>query len=42
MTPENSSPNNFVVRPRDLGLPPGMSYDNVEELISTLEGPGHK
>lgn len=28
----------FVVHPRPLGLPPGLSYDNVEELIEALEG----
>ena len=32
----------FTVTPRPLGLPPGMSYDNVEELIEALEGPMHK
>ena len=32
----------FVVRPRPLGLPPGLNYDNVEELIETLEGRPHK
>ena len=32
----------FVVTPRPLGLPPGLSYDNVEELIEGLEGPAHK
>lgn len=32
----------FVVHPRPLGLPPGLSYDNVEELIGTLEGSTHK
>ena len=32
----------FVVTPRPLGLPPGLSYDNVEELIEALEGPMHK
>jgi hypothetical protein len=32
----------FVVTPRPLGLPPGLSYDNVEELIEALEGPTHK
>jgi len=25
-----------------MGLPPGLSYDNVEELIEALEGPLHK
>ena len=29
----------FVVTPLDLRLPPGLSYDNVEELLDALEGP---
>ncbi len=32
----------FVVKPLALGLPPGLSYDNVEELIEALEGPYHR
>jgi hypothetical protein len=32
----------FVVHARPLGLPPGLSYDNVEELIGALEGSNHK
>ncbi|MGA2183909.1 MAG: hypothetical protein ABSH47_12840 [Bryobacteraceae bacterium] len=32
----------FVVTPRPMGLPPGLSYDNVEELIEALEGDTHK
>jgi hypothetical protein len=32
----------FVVKPLAMGLPPGLSYDNVEELIEALEGPLHK
>lgn len=32
----------FVVAPRKLGLPPGLSYDNVEQLLDALEGPAHK
>lgn len=32
----------FVVTPRAMGLPPGLSYDNVEELIETIEGPSHR
>ena len=32
----------FVVTPRKLGLPPGQSYDNVEQLLESLEGPAHK
>jgi len=31
----------FVVHPRPLGLRPGMNYDNVEDLLETLEGPQH-
>jgi hypothetical protein len=29
----------FVVTPLPLGLPLGLSYDNIEELIEALEGP---
>ena len=32
----------FVVHPRPLGLPPGMSYDDVAQLLEDLEGPLHK
>jgi hypothetical protein len=32
----------FKVRPRKLGLPPGLSYDNVEQLIESLEGRQHR
>ena len=32
----------FVVKPLPMGLPPGLSYDNVEELIEALEGPLHR
>lgn len=32
----------FTVRPRPLGLPAGLSYDNVEELLEKLEGTAHK
>ena len=32
----------FVVKPLAMALPPGLSYDNVEELIEALEGPLHK
>ena len=32
----------FVVTPRDLGLPRGMTYDNVGELLEHIEGPLHK
>jgi hypothetical protein len=32
----------FVVQPRPLGLPAGLSYDHVEELVEALEGAAHK
>ena len=32
----------FVVRARPLGLKPGLSYDNVGELIEQAEGPLHR
>lgn len=32
----------FVVTSRKLGLPPGLSYDNVEQLLEALEGPAHR
>ena len=32
----------FVVVPLELNLPAGMNYDNVEELLDELEGPGRK
>jgi hypothetical protein len=32
----------FSVHPRPLGLPPGLSYDNVEDVIEALEGPLHR
>jgi len=32
----------FVVKPLAMGLPPGLSYDNVGELLEALEGPRHK
>lgn len=32
----------FKIVPRELGLPPGLSYDNIGELLEILEGPYHK
>ena len=32
----------FRVHPRKLGLPPGLTYDNVEELLETVEGRAHR
>ena len=42
MASRNGTRKPFVVTPLHLGLPPGLSYDNVEELIETLEGPAHQ
>jgi len=32
----------FVVTPRKLGLLPGLTYDNVEQLLDALEGPARR
>lgn len=33
----------FVIRPRDLGaLRPGLSLDNIGELLEAAEGPAHR
>ena len=32
----------FAVRPRKMGLPNGLTYDNVAELLYALEGPAHR
>ena len=32
----------FVVKPRAMGLPPGLSYDNIGELLEAIEGPLHR
>ena len=32
----------FTVTPRPMGLPPGLSYDNIEELLESLEGGMHR
>jgi hypothetical protein len=29
----------FMVKPWDLGPPSGLNFDNVEDLLDTLEGP---
>ncbi|MDP9053648.1 MAG: hypothetical protein M3N93_05010 [Acidobacteriota bacterium] len=31
----------FKVRPRSLGLPEGLSYDRIEDLIESLESRAH-
>ena len=32
----------FVVKPLAMGLPPGLSYDNIGELLDAIEGPLHR
>ena len=32
----------FVVTPRKLGLPPGLTYDNVEQVLEAVEGAAHR
>jgi hypothetical protein len=39
---KQKSQKRFIVSPRALGLPPGLSYDNVADLIEALEGAAHK
>ena len=28
----------FVIKPRKMGLPPGMSYDSIPKLLEEVEG----
>ena len=42
MSSQHQKKKNFTVRPRKLGLPAGASYDNVEELLESLEGVYHR
>lgn len=32
----------FKITPRPMGLPPGLSYDNIGELLEAIEGPAHQ
>ena len=32
----------FKVKARPLGLRPGLSYDNIGDLLEQLEGPAHR
>ena len=32
----------FVVTPRAMGLPPGLSYDCIPQLLEEVEGPYHR
>jgi hypothetical protein len=42
MASEQQGRKSFVVTPRKLGLPPGLSYDDVEQLLEATEGATHK
>lgn len=42
MAPKQANRKPFQVTPRPLGLPPGLNYDNVEELLEAIEGPMHR
>jgi hypothetical protein len=42
MAPKQSNRKSFQATPRPLGLPPGLNYDNVEELLEAIEGPMHR
>ena len=42
MTAKRPARKPFVVVPRKLGLPPGLAYDNVEQLLEAVEGPAHR
>lgn len=42
MAPKQSNRKQFQVEPRPLGLPPGLNYDNVEEMLEAIEGPMHR
>lgn len=32
----------FKIRARELGVHPGLDYDNIGELLEQIEGPQHK
>jgi hypothetical protein len=32
----------FKVTPWKMGLPPGLSYDNIHELLEAIEGPDYR
>ena len=39
---QSQRPKPFIVTPAELPLPPGMSFDNVEQFLDDLEGPGRR
>jgi hypothetical protein len=42
LTSEEQYRKPFVVTPRKLGLPLGLSYDNVAQLLEAVEGGTHR
>ncbi len=42
LTTKQPARKKFVVKPIAMGLPPGLNYDNIGELLEALEGPLHK
>jgi hypothetical protein len=32
----------FVITPRKMGVPPGLSYDSIPDLLEAIEGPYYK
>ena len=42
LSPEAKPRKPFKVKPANLGLRPGLSYDNVWKLIEEIEGPDHR
>jgi hypothetical protein len=42
MTSKQPARKPFVVKPWDLGPSAGVNFDNVEELLDRLEGPGRR
>ena len=42
MREELKSTDRFKVRPRPMGVVPGLNYDNIGELLEQLDGPRHK
>lgn len=39
---KREKPKPYVVTPRNMGLPPGLSYDSISELLEEVEGPYHR
>jgi len=39
---ELRSSDSFKVKARDMGVRPGLNYDNIGELLEEIEGPAHR